>query len=266
MIDSTAVVPSCDFDAILAERDAFVRTAERIAAVIAEAPNGFPRIYVDGRRGSREEFTMERSRRDADCAGWHRLMRESGLWSFLDHQAREEWRKQLDETGDFPALTLEAAEAATKALHADRPMMVARGVFEVFRQLDSTYKSNGPCRFAKRSVIRSIVETWGSGRKYASAGHRTCDKLDDLHRVLCLLRGIPEPDHRIGAYRIVGDAIKTGQSTPWVAEFPFFEVKCYQNGNGHLSFKFAEDIDRLNRVLAYHAKGAIPDDRRGRWA
>ena len=45
-----------------------------------------------------------------------------------------------------------------------------------------------------------------------------------------------------------------------IAEFDYFQVRLFQNGNGHLTFRFQADVDRLNRVLAYGARGAIPDD------
>ena len=47
-----------------------------------------------------------------------------------------------------------------------------------------------------------------------------------------------------------------------MVELEFFRVKVFKNGNGHLWFRFPEDIARLNRMLAYGSPGRLADTER----
>ncbi len=257
MVTSEALVPSCDFDAILAERDGLVRHAERIDQLLREAPQGFPRLFFD-RRSSRDDWDVEGVRVDANRWAWERLMKESGLWSFLDTKARNDWREQI-ERGTPPEFNAANAEATMRSIHQQRGEMVARGVADVFRRLSGRYKTNAPNRFGMRMILTGVSSDYYS--------QHACDSLDDLTRAICVLRGLPEPDHRSGASSRIREARwawrqsapRTGPTKP-IAEFDYFRVRLFRNGNGHLTFRFQVDVDRLNRVLAYGARGAIPDD------
>lgn len=254
-VASEALVLSCDFDAILAERDGLVRFAEQVDELLRQAPQGFPRLFLD-RRSSRDDWSVDVVRRDANRWAWERLMKESGLWSFLDSKGRQEWREQI-EHGVPPEFNAENAEATMRGIHEKRGEMVARGVEDVFRRLSGRFKTNAPNRFRRRMILTGVNSEFG--RQHA------CDNLDDLTRALCVLRGVPEPDHRnaawarVGAARAAYRARKDGDTSAPVAEFDFFDVRLFRNGNGHLTFRFQADVDRLNRVLAYGARGAIPD-------
>lgn len=261
-----AVVPSCSAAQIQAERDAIVRHAEAVEALIASAPSGFPRLQIDSHRGVRRDFEAALVVRDADAAAWDRLLRESGLWSFMDQSAREKWRDLIHgETRDHsgrsvaqavPVFTVEAAEELARSLHEDRGKMVARGVSEVHRRLSGAYKSNEPQRFGPRMVVRGLASVWGSG-KWLSISHHQADALDDLNRYLHLVRGLPEPDHRTGgAWHVLGGITN---SAPAEVEFGFWRVRLFKNGNAHLHFLHPEDVDRLNRVLAYACRGQVAD-------
>lgn len=256
-VASEALVPSCDFDAILAERDGLVRHAERVDELLRQAPQGFPRLFLD-RRNSRDDWDVESVRVDANRSAWQRLMLESGLWSFLDSKARDDWREQIERSTP-PDFNAENAEATMRSIHQQRGDMVARGVADVFRRLSGRFKTNAPNRFGRRMILTGV-----GGDYYRQAA---CDSLDDLTRAICVLRGVPEPDHRNAAWSRISDVRLARRrhrdtSTPLpkpIAEFDYFQVRLFQNGNGHLTFRFQADVDRLNRVLAYGARGAIPD-------
>lgn len=262
---STALVPSCSAEAIQAERDAVVRWAEQVGELIRSAPAKSPKLYIDEHRWGREEFKVANVTRDADAYAWNRLLQESGLWSFMDAQAREEWRLQIHGPNHhgapmppLPAFTVAAAEDVARGIHEKRGAMVARGVEEVHRRLSGAYRSNEPARFGPRMVLRHLGHCWGSG-KWLSISNDVCDRLDDLARFLRLARGIPEDDHRRGCWHQLSDA---SNSAPCTVELEFFTVKVFKNGNGHLWFRYPEDVARLNRMLAYGSPGRLADTHR----
>jgi hypothetical protein len=267
-LDTGAVIPSCSAEQIQAERDAVARWAEQVAGLIGAAPPSAPRLFVDLHRGNRDEFDVARVVREADARAWDRMLRESGLWSFMDQTAREQWRQQLDgprhnggpEAPDLLGFTVQAAEDMARHVHADRGRMVARGVEEVHRRLSGDYRSNSPVRFGPRMVIKGLGSCWGSG-KWLHISHETCDKLDDLARFLRLARGLAEDDHRRGCWSQLSNA---ASSAPCEVEMEFWTVRLFKNGNGHLRFRWDEDVDRLNRLLAYSGPGRIPDTQRSR--
>lgn len=268
MAASFALVPSCSAEAIQAERDAVVEWARKVAELVGAAPPSAPPIYLDAhRRGGRDRFDLADVTREADARAWDRLLRESGLWSFMDQVAREQWRAQIDGSDrhgvklpELPTFTVQAAEDMARKVHADRGRMVARGVEEVHRRLSGSYRSNDPAKFGRRMVLRGLGSCWGSG-KWLHISHEACDKLDDLARFLRLARGQAEDDHRRGCYSQLSDA---ADSAPAVIEIEFWTVKLFKNGNGHLWFRWDEDVDRLNRMLAYNSSGRIPDTERAR--
>jgi hypothetical protein len=75
-------------------------------------------------------------------------------------------------------------------------------------------------------------------------------------RVLSVLDGKPEPDHRQGAYSRL-DAAKLD-----VVDFDgYFTVKGFKNGNGHLTFLRGDLTDKMNQIIAKHYPGALPPGR-----
>jgi hypothetical protein len=261
---SFALVPSCSAEAIQAERDAVVRWAGQVAELIAAAPTSAPPMFVDAHRGRGEPFNVAAVTQEADARAWDRMLRESGLWSFMDQTAREQWREQIQgpryhgqhtKVPELPPFTVQAAEDMARSVHADRGRMVARGVEEVHRRLSGLYRSNEVARFGPRMVIKGIGSCWGTG-KWLHISHEVCDKLDDLARFLRLARGQAEDDHRRGCWNQLSSA---AHSAPCVVQMEFWTVKLFKNGNGHLWFRWDEDVDRLNRMLAAAGQGCIPD-------
>lgn len=266
-MNTAAVIPSCDLDKILAERDAIVRAAELVDAQLRAAPAGFPRLYLDA-RGCRADWNLDDVRDAADRSAWSDLIHGSGVWSFMDHEAREKWREHLDALNKVPPFTRISAISTVDSIHAQRGDMVKRGVRRCFERLSANYRTNRPDRFGDRMILTHVLSLWGTGENRShSVNHRACDDLDDLTRTLCLLRGLPEPDHRTGAWHVLNNRDRSHLTSSWprVVEFAFFTVKLHKNGNGHLHFTHDEDVLRLNKVLGMATGGlALADTERPR--
>lgn len=119
-----------------------------------------------------------------DSRGWNYLRSESGLRTFIDAQAREQWRKQLV-NGDVPELTAANIEATFTQLYGVRGDMFERGVIECFRRLSWDYRTNQPFRFRASSDQR-----WLEDRATACT--------------LCIYRRCDQPANDAVLQRVVG--------------------------------------------------------------
>jgi len=269
--DVRDIVPSLSIENFLAQRDAMVTRAEaaraalqEIHAIAAAIPNipgssGWFRLglYTEPER---REFVDDRGFTDyvkaIDAACWARLLDLSGLRTFMDAEARKRWDENIADR-KVPELTYDNVAATFRAMHAARGDMFDRGVIAVFKSLSWDYKTNNPVMFGKRIILRYVYTTYGSGgNRWLTVNYDGANKLDDVLRVLTVLDGKPEPDHRRGAYRRLEDA-KTAGLAP--ADFDgYFTVKGFKNGNGHLTFLRPELVDKMNQIIAKHYPGALP--------
>lgn len=261
-------IPSASIEATLARRERARELCEQIATARAELEQlhgveggeciPLLRLCLDHR--DRRDFTVANAMDQIDREVWSWLLKKSGMWTFMDHKAREEFRDQYDK-GEFPPLTAENVEDAFSALHDQRKHMVARGVAELFRMLSNHHKTNAPNRFTPKLIVEYMCENWGGS---LSASHRRADLLDDLDRTLRVLRGMPELEHQTrGSWRRLSDALDAGGDR--VADFDFFTVRLFKKGTGHVTFKHEADVDRLNLMLAAATGGdKIAPEKRGR--
>ncbi|HEY4370013.1 MAG TPA: DUF4942 domain-containing protein [Steroidobacteraceae bacterium] len=248
-------------DAIL-ERITQAITLVREALSIAEVAHlGLPRIAIHHLSRHPTDLTdedaPEAARRQIDFGGWDYLMSESGLISFMDAKAREQWRKQL-ESDQLPPLTADNIISTFRHVHSTREEMFERGVISLFKRLSWDYKTNLPFRFGKRLIFRHLFTIYGNNFDHSFVNHTTCDELDDLTRVFHVLDGRPEPDHRDGFYRHIGDAHRAKQME-WSGEY--FSLKWFKKGTGHLIFHREDRVDQLNQILARHFPNALAGPR-----
>ena len=216
MDTTTDVVKSISIANLANQRVAVVDRIRQALDLFAEAEQlaraahvGFPRLLIDNSYSRRRvpivtgeyanrtdaQTTIERT---IDTDGWSYLLSESGLRTFMDARARDQWNAQIAE-GDVPELTAANIEATFAQLYGARGDMFERGVLACFRRLSWNYKTNEPSKFGKRIIVRYLLSQ-------GCLNYRVTDELDDLLRVSCVLDGKPEADHRHGAYYLVSDA------------------------------------------------------------
>lgn len=269
-----ALVKSVSIDNMLNQRDAALAKITTALDLLTEAQTlarsagvGFPRFKLDESRYSVYNLLDPQSRDDAqakirrvvDAGGWQHLMNESGLRSLMDAKAREQWDRDIDE-GKFPEFTRDNLTSTFSRLHNSRGEMFERGVINVFRALSWEYKTNRPFAFGKRLVLRYITSktSGGNGTSIGYANSRNCNEIDDLVRVLAVLDGKPEPDHRNGTY---GRVMSASRDDPPVIEHEYYSARLHRNGNAHLLFKRPELVAKMNAILAKHYPGALAYDR-----
>jgi hypothetical protein len=247
------LVPSISIANVVQKRDAAVERAAQICRALEEMKElGFP-TSLRYAMGNQDYFDLEVAKKQIDAATWQALLSDSGLYTFFDAKAREEWRKAIDKC-DVPEVTTANVEATFATLYQSRGEMFERGVLDLFRTLSWDYKSNNPCLFDKKIVLTYAVHTAG-GWQYASVEHGASNKLDDLTRVFSLLDGKPEPDHRHGAWRALHGAQWPRQQD--THEFEYFTIRGYKNGNIHLTFKRRDLVAQMNKIVAKHYPSAL---------
>jgi hypothetical protein len=268
---TTDLVKSISIANLLSQRDAMLERLRQVNALLIETEEiGTRAGIVDadayrslqgmvGTQGVRHSHELplldpqdiDGARKRIDSAAWDLLMRESGLMSFMDSNAREEWRQKI-EKADTPALTRENIETTFESLYLARGDMFERGVIRCFKRLAWCYKTNLPQMFGRRIVIRI--------RSYGHVDYALCDPLEDLQRVMATLDGKPQDDHRHGLHNRLRDAegsygTRNGQFQH-VDQYMSFRV--FKNGNAHITFTRPDLVEQLNKILAKHYPNALP--------
>jgi hypothetical protein len=223
--------------------------------------NGCERNVADYRLGSNRDGSAwdheasDRAEIDkivrlgVDAAAWQYLMHESGMRSLMDAKARETWDKAIA-AGDIPELTEPNVRSTFGMLHDSRVEIFERGVIACFRGLSWEHKTNLPQKFGKRIVITYLT---------GSSSYSKSDQLDDLVRVMAVLDGKPEPDHRGGVYSLLNAAGLNGwPCKAGEVENDYLSIRTFKNHNGHVTFKRLDLVDRMNLIIAKHYPGALP--------
>lgn len=124
------LVKSVSIENMVNQRAAVVARLNQALDLIAEAEAlaaaanvGFPRLVIDnhyatrgrtltlsGQYASRDDDARVAMLRTVDGPAWQYLMKESGLRTFMDAEARSKWDNQIHE-GDVPELTAENVRA-----------------------------------------------------------------------------------------------------------------------------------------------------------
>ncbi|WP_048989155.1 DUF4942 domain-containing protein [Burkholderia cenocepacia] len=268
-MESNTLVPSISITNLANQRVAVIERVRTALDLLGEAQQlaktahlGFPRLVLDesyGCRG-RPTITGDYAKRDeaeaamvriVDIRGWDYLLAESGLRTFMDAKAREQWSNQIAE-GDVPELTAANIEATFEQLYGARGDMFERGVLQCFKRLSWNYKTNQPFKFGKRIIVRYLLS-------HSSSNYRVTNELDDLMRVFGLLDGKPEPDHRHGMSGLISDAQRQRKTE---AENAYFHLRWFKNGNGHLTFLRPDLVKQMNKILAKHHPNALASEAR----
>lgn len=276
------LVPSVGIANMVNQRAAMMQRLEQACSLIQEAAEiaasghlGMPRMIVSrefsrhggecdiaaarlktdssGRTWDRERSPAEDLKRTLrlgiDCAAWQYLMSESGLRSLMDAGARAKWDESV-RSGDVPEFTEANVRSTFGMLHDARGEMFERGVIACFKSLAWDYKTNLPQKFGKRIVMPYLVG-WHSYEK--------ANQLDDLMRVMHVLDGKPEPDHRNGIGALLSGAKLDGYlRRAGEVENDYLAIRTFKNTNGHVTFKRPDLVDRMNLIIAKHYPGALP--------
>uniref|UniRef100_E6QLY7 DUF4942 domain-containing protein n=1 Tax=mine drainage metagenome TaxID=410659 RepID=E6QLY7_9ZZZZ len=254
-----ALIPSLKIETIITNRnkalDLVAQAQKLLIAAEAVAQSAFPNPYKGiahffsrhGYSSAGANFLDGRGLRaiekEVDAAGWEYLLEQSGLKSFMNNQRREDFQKSIQERA-FPPLSIDAVLGTIAELHEHRGDMMEDGVVEVYRSLSWDYKTNSPLKFGAKIILNRFCEYWKETGHIRFCGHNS---LDDLIRVMCMLDGRPEPDHRNGMRVQLEAAHQAGANE---LENDYLKVRWYRKGSCHVTFRDQRIVDQLNRIIA----------------
>lgn len=266
-LNPSDLVPSVGIDFMCEQRAGAIAKIEQAARIIGEAVDmlraakiGAPSISVitrwDRSAASVVELGafLDECRKQIDQSAWSYLMAQSGLRTFMDARARQEWDEQIEKRA-FPEFTVENVANTFASIHGQRGELFERGVIECFRSLSWHYKTNSPCRFGKRIVYRCFASACIGAGRFQHINHRATDALDDLVRCFSVLDGKPEPDYRGSTHSAAWPAY---QAQTYAFETDYLRVKWFKNGNAHIEFKRMDLVEQMNRIIARHYPNVLP--------
>ena len=254
-----ALIPSLKIEALIASRDRALDLVAQAQKLLLEAESiiqaAFPNPYKGiaqyfsryGYYSTGANFLDERGlkgvEKEVDAAGWEFLLEQSGLKSFMNNRRREDFQNSIQDR-TFPPLSIDAVIGTITELHEHRGDMMDDGVVEIYRSLSWDYKTNSPLKFGAKIILHRFCEYWKQTGHMRFIGH---NGLDDLMRVMCLLDGKPEPDHRNGMW---AQLEATHQAGATELENEYLKVRWYRKGSGHVTFRDQRMVDQLNRIIA----------------
>ncbi|TDB45349.1 restriction endonuclease subunit M [Photorhabdus luminescens subsp. mexicana] len=202
-----------------------------------------------------KEDILKRVKKINDRSIWNSLMSESGMFSLMDTQARDEWEINLDK-GDFPEITRENIESSFEQLSREKNDIFERGIINIFKNLSWDYKTNIPCKFGKKIIMNYLVNYDGLfGFRTHSSGS---NKLDDLERVLNILDGVSVKDYRNGVGRLFDEHVRNSKkATEYKGDY--FSVRYFKKGTGHILFNRLDLLEKLNDIIICHYPNALPE-------
>lgn len=249
-------VPTTMTDLLQARDDALrlIEDARRVTQMAKEllAQHGshlMPRgaVMADDQKTVRSEL---------DGSMWRRALDLTGFKQFMDAEAVAEFEKSLYSAP--PEFTEGTVRATFIDLRMNAESMFRRGVFNVFRYLSDTYRTNAsePFRIGRKVVMSYMVGTSYRGGHLRINYGSSADKLNDLDRVFQTLDGKLFQPHTLRS------AMDLAFENDEVFESSYYRAKAYKNGNMHLEFKRLDLLDKVNEQIAeFYADGALPDAR-----
>lgn len=230
------------------------------------------RLYTDGHRliDQANQIVVENASyglgRDVQCGSpesvtrkidadfWRACFKRTGLTRLMDEQASNEFNNSLEKNP--PAFTMDNIETEMIAMSQDAEMLFRRGIYNVFRHLDSGYWNNNhePYEISRKSVIRTMFELrWGGG---VDLHYHRYQLLNDIDRVCQVLQNKDWTAHslelKIKKALQEQASDKDAPDSPGIYEDEDYHLTGYKNGNGHLIIKKPAVLAAINREIAAH--------------
>jgi len=262
------VIPSVAIDRILALRENglkqyaealdMLNSARKLllAATGGEYLYGFELCVKDALSwADQPERAQKGIKKSVDGKIWHRLMSETGMFTLMSGKQRDEWDRQTDGE-DMPEIALDTVLATFEQLHTHKNDTFEQGVIDVFRSLSWDYRTNNPCKFAKKIIVSRLFNTYSSGYITFSISGRST--LDDLAKVFYLLEGRNVPDHRVSEGTKFSDHYQREGFSGNAYEGEYFSLRYFKKGTAHITFNRPELVDRMNEIVARYYPSMLP--------
>ncbi|WP_051392719.1 DUF4942 domain-containing protein [Yersinia wautersii] len=259
------LIPSASIDRIIAFRKQGLETYAQAIALFNESQkifesatggsfHGLSHCVTDAMRWGSVKDNSEKLTRLLDAKIWHKLMNDTGMYTFMSSTQRDQWSKELD-SDKMPAVTLDNVLATFKHLLANKQDTFEQGIVDVFRSLSWDYKTNNPCKIGKKIIIEGMID----GMRYNSPSITTRGrtKIDDLTKACDLLDKKNTLDHRSGTGSQFAEWFR---QESWGSMFTsdYFSLRVFKKGSCHVVFSRMDLVDEMNAIVARQYPNMLP--------
>lgn len=203
-------------------------------------------------------LTKEEIAKHVNRSLWNAAMDKTGFKQLMDTEALNQFKDSLQR--DPPDFTIDNIRSHFLTMFQDADMMFKRGLVNVFRKLDSSYRTNEkePFKVGSKVILGYTFTNWSGYLQvgYGMYNHGT-DRLNDIDRVFKTLDG--KKHHPRELECAINDKFKSTRE--YIYEDDYYRIKGFKNGNMHLEFKRADLLEKANDIIAEVYGGTIPDAR-----
>ena len=210
---------------------------------------------INGINYTASNFTIYKKAimRDIDAKYWKKLLKASRVSTLMNKKQKD---KLLIETSseNAPEFNIESVIGTIQDQHLKRFETFVSAAVDVFNSISSSFKSNDKIKLREKIIFSGAF----NGRSWNHHSHSR-DYVQDLERVFMVLDG-KDPELLDTNYRNpetaenrqnvsirIEDTFKAGTHS---AEFEYFNVKMFQNGNLHVIFNREDLVEKFNNMLA----------------
>jgi hypothetical protein len=254
-ISKNLALPTTLTDLLLARNDALrlIADARRITDMAKDTLARYGGSLMP--HGALLPDDEKKVRRDLDDRMWRRAFDLTGFKMLMDAEAVAEFEKSL--CPEPPEFTEGTIRSTFIDLQIRSGQMFRRGVFNVFRYLSDSYRTNArePFRIGRKVVMTGMVSP-RSDRGLRIRHGKSADKLNDLDRVFQSLDGKQYQS------RTLESEMNAVFEHGMVFENAHYRAKAFKNGNMHVEFLRLDLLDKVNEQIAeFYGEGALPDAR-----
>lgn len=253
---SNELITQIDTQALIRQRDLALDLAMRGMALLAQAKEAAWEVHISGiSEVLKEHFVWEggpldaraldklesEMRRKLDASAWDKMVRATGLYSFMDEQARKKWAATI-EAKEHPVFEPEAIQATLESLYEKRHDMLDDNLIDVYRRMSWDRPRSVPLPMHAKAKVEGFTSIYGHGPSYGA------EAVKDLLRILTMLDGKRPDREKISSH--VMDGYRNNLNGSRQFENDYFTVRYYKNGKADLTFKRQDLLDKLNdRVM-----------------
>lgn len=188
---------------------------------------------------------VERAINELDKRFWRKAFDLTGCMKIMDHEARVKFFDSLEK--ECPHFSIENIQSTFITFAQDADSMFKRGVYNVFRQLPSGYRTNDkePFKVDRRCILGWMCESWSGLR----VRYEKSDMINDIDRVFKI---IDEQEH---IPRSLEYAINAAFTESNIYDDDYYHIKGFKNGNMHIMFKRPDLLEKANKLISEYCGG-----------
>lgn len=177
-----------------------------------------------------------------DSKFWSSVIHKSSITAVMHSEMKEKFSKNIEEKP--PTFDREHIYGTLTHYMDNRFTIFVEGALNLFKTLNKNFKTNDGIKFKEKLIFGDAFGGYG----WCRFG-RSQQRIEDLERIFYVLDGI-DPTRR--SYDQWATRRMEKLNAPEEAQFEYFKVKLFKNGNVHLWLTRPDLVEKLNGMIADH--------------